>query len=292
MIKRLIFFTAIILSLFSVYITSSVFKNMIDQTLVDIDISNKSNSIDYDNIDGLFSSFPNVSVTTIPLNSFKAFYYYNFKNYDKALSILEESRLHNPHIFFVEFLKAKIFQSQNQIDSAIIYSKQAFYGWPKNIDHFRFYTDLLSQKGDTTEILNAFGYIDSLFYDRSEYGSHFIKSLAKAKLSYISKYEDRTSVDISKIYGKWTKVIEYKDSTFVRYDEFNLEFKGVHYIADSNKFFYTIENDSLYIKPITNPSFILTKYQILYSPSYETLLLFNTNIKTGQKSFYSLKKLN
>ena len=53
---------------------------MIDQTLVDIDISNKSNSIEYDKIDGLFSSFPNVSVTTIPLNSYKAFYYYNFKN--------------------------------------------------------------------------------------------------------------------------------------------------------------------------------------------------------------------
>ena len=292
MIKRLILFIAIILSLFSVYITYSVFKSMIDQTLVDIDISNKSNSIDYDNIDGLFSSFPNVSVTTIPLNSYKAFYYYNFKNYDKALSILEESRLHNPYIFFVEFLKAKILQSQNQIDSAIIYSKQAFYGWPKNIDHFRFYTDLLSQKGDTTEILNAFGYIDSLFYDRSEYGSHFIKSLAKAKLSYIAKYEDKTSVDISKIYGKWTKVIEYKDSTFVRYNEFNLEFKGQNYIADGNKFLYTIEHDSLYIKPITNPSFILTKYQILYSPLYETLLLYNTNIKTGQKSFYSLKKLN
>jgi len=291
MIKRLVLFITIISSLFSVYVSYSVFKSMIDQTVVDIDISNKLNSIEYKNIDGLFSSFPNVSVTTIPLNSYKAFYYYNFKNYDKALTILEESRLHNPYIFFVEFLKAKIFESQNQIDSAITYSKQAFYGWPKNIDHFRFYTDLLSQKGDTTEILNAFGYIDSLFYDRSEYGSHFIKSLAKAKLSYIAKYEDRTSVDVSKIYGKWTKVIEYQDSTFVKYDKFNLEFKGEHYIADGNKYFYTIEKDSLYIMPIKNPSFILTKYHILYSNAYETLLLFNTNIKTGQKSFYSLKKL-
>lgn len=292
MTKQIILFIIVIISFFSVYVSYNVFKGMIDQTFVDIDISNKSNSIEYDKIDDLFSSYPNLSVTTIPLNSYKAFYYYNYKNYDKAISILEKSKHHNPYIFFVEFLKAKIFESQNQIDSAVSYSKQAFYGWPKNVDHFKFYTDLLAHKGDTTEILNAFGYIDSLFYDRSEYSSHFIKSLAKAKLSHIARYEDKTSVDISKIYDKWTKVIEYKDSTFVKYDDFSLEFSERYYIADGTKFFYTIENDSLFIKPINNPNFILTKYQVLYSPKYETLLLFNTNIKTGEKSFYSLKKLN
>ena len=292
MIKRLILLIACIISFFSVYVSFSVFKGMIDQTIVDIDLSKKMNSIEYNDIENLFSTFPNVSVTTIPLNSYKAFYYYNYKNYDKALSILEESRLHNPYIFFVEFLTAKIFQSQKELDSAIFYSKKAFYGWPKNVDHFILYTDLLAQKGDTTEILNAFGNIDSLFFDRSEYGSHFIKSLAKAKLNYIANYKDRTSVDISKIDGKWTKVIEYKDSTFVRYDDFKLEFQGPYYIADETKFLYTIESDSLFIKPIQNPDFILTKYQILFSPKYETLLLLYTNEKTSQQSFHSLKKLN
>lgn len=282
----------IILATLCAYVSGNVFKSMRDQYFVEIDLSSSSNRYTYNDIHKLFSLYPNLSVTTIPLNAFKAFYYFKYQDYDKALQILDESINHNPHIFYVENVKARIFAARGQMDSAIFYSKKAFYGWPKNIDHFKFYTDLLSKKGDTTEILNAFGAIDSIFYDRKEYGDHFINTLASAKLKYIANYNDLTLINIDSLYGQWTKVLEFENRKFVSYEDFKMKFTSQNYISDNQKYLFNLRKDSLFIYPISNPKLVLSKYQILYSVKYKTLILKNYNRNTDKINNLTLKKLN
>ena len=47
------------------------------------------------------------SVTTIPINSVKARYYFNAKKYKKALSLIENGTKANPYLYYSEILKAK-----------------------------------------------------------------------------------------------------------------------------------------------------------------------------------------
>ena len=71
-------------------------------------------------------SIPNVTVTTIPLKSLKARYYFNNKQYDKALQYLESTNKTNPYLFLTEFLKSKVYEKKENIDSAYYYSKKLF----------------------------------------------------------------------------------------------------------------------------------------------------------------------
>ena len=290
--KNYFFIIFILLAAYCVFVSANVYKSMRDQYFVEIDLSSSNSRYAYNDIETLFSSYPNLSVTTIPLNAFKAFYYFKYQEYDKALKILDESVSHNPHIFYVDNVKARIFAAMGQFDSAIYYSKKAFYGWPKNIDHFKFYTDLLSKKGDTTEILNAFGTIDSIFYDRREYGDHFINTLANAKLKYIANYNDLMLINIDSLYGQWTKVVEFQNRKFVSYEDFKMTFTSQNYIADNQEYLYTLKKDSLFIQPISNPKLILSKFQILYSEKFKTLVLKNYNRNTNKINHLTLKKLN
>ena len=82
-----------------------------------------------DKIDHITPEIPNITVTTIPMKSIKARYYFNAKKYDKALALLNDGSKANPYLFLSENLSA-IFLRQSKIDSAYVNARKAFYGLP------------------------------------------------------------------------------------------------------------------------------------------------------------------
>jgi O-antigen ligase len=104
----------------------------------------------------LFPAIPNISVTTLPIESMKARYYYRDKKYDEALALLDKGTKANPYIYYSEFLKAALYFSTDRMDSAYKYGKLSFYNWPRASNYYRNFIAILGKQKDTTEIKKAF----------------------------------------------------------------------------------------------------------------------------------------
>lgn len=156
--KALTFFplAGILLMVFSTSITHTTYQSLKGQLFLLRDFNTSKYSITMDKIDHITPDLPNITVTTIPMKSIKARYYYNAKKYDKALALLNEGISANPYLFFSENLKAQIFLQQGKIDSANVNAKKAFFGLPKNALHASIYAQTLQIKRDATEAAKVF----------------------------------------------------------------------------------------------------------------------------------------
>ena len=146
----------IALMLFSLKITYSTYQSLKGQMFLLRDFNSNKYSITMDKIDNITPDLPNITVTTIPMKSIKARYYFNAKKYDKAIELLNEGIPANPYLFFSENLKAQIFLKQNKTDSAFVNAKKAFYGLPKNALHASTFAQAISLKRDLNEAKKVF----------------------------------------------------------------------------------------------------------------------------------------
>ena len=157
-ISALTFFPlfGIILMVPSISVTNTTYQSLKGQLFLLRDFNNNQFSVTMDKIDNITPDLPNITVTTIPMKSIKARYYFNAKKYDKALALLNEGISANPYLFFSENLKAQIYLKQGKIDSAHVNARKAFYGLPKNALHASTYAQTLQIKGDSKEAVKVF----------------------------------------------------------------------------------------------------------------------------------------
>ena len=146
----------IILMVPSVIITHTTYQSLKGQLFLLRDFNNNQYSVTMDKIDHITPDLPNITVTTIPMKSIKARYYFNAKKYDKALALLDQGIPANPYLFYSENLKAQIYLQQGKIDSAFVNAKKAFYGLPRNALHASTYAQLLQIIGDAKESVKVF----------------------------------------------------------------------------------------------------------------------------------------
>ena len=78
------------------------------------------------NKEHIVPDIPNITVTTIPINSVKARYFYNANKYEKALDLLDKGTSANPYLFYSEILKVK-YLKKGMLDSAKIYAKSLWF---------------------------------------------------------------------------------------------------------------------------------------------------------------------
>ena len=142
--------------IFSSKITHTTYESLKGQMFLLRDFNSSKYSVAMDKIDNITPDLPNITVTTIPMKSIKARYYFNAKKYDKAIELLNEGIPANPYLFFSENLKAQIYLKQNKIDSAFVNAKKAFYGLPKNALHASIFAQALALKKDKVEVKKAF----------------------------------------------------------------------------------------------------------------------------------------
>jgi O-antigen ligase/Tfp pilus assembly protein PilF len=157
-VKALTFFPLLAIGLMipSIGITHTTYQSLKGQLFLLRDFNNNQYSVTMDKIDHITPELPNITVTTIPMKSIKARYYFNAKKYDKALALINEGIPANPYLFFSENLKAQIFLQQGKIDSAHVNARKAFYGLPKNGLHASIYAQTLQVKKDRSETLKVF----------------------------------------------------------------------------------------------------------------------------------------
>ena len=146
----------ILLMVPSVSITHTTYQSLKGQLFLLRDFNNNQFSVTLDKIDDITPDLPNITVTTIPMKSIKARYYFNAKKYDKALSLINEGIPANPYLFLSENLKAQIFLKKGMIDSANVNARKAFYGLPKNALHASTYAQTLQINRDSQEALKVF----------------------------------------------------------------------------------------------------------------------------------------
>ena len=100
--------------------------------------------------------FPNLSLTSIPVKSIAAKYYFLGGQFNKALEYLNESEKVNPYLMFSESIKSEIYQYLDVKDSLIFYAEKAFTGIPDNDKHFFILAKAYAQN-------DRFDEIDSIF---------------------------------------------------------------------------------------------------------------------------------
>ncbi len=139
----------------SIYITNVNYKSLIGQLTLLRDFNSNQYSLSLNQVDNITPWLPNITVTTIPMESIKARYYLYYKRYDKAIPMLKAGIAANPYLLFSENLLGKAYYEMGNIDSAFHYSKKAFYGLPNNALHGATYATVLSVKRDTLELNKA-----------------------------------------------------------------------------------------------------------------------------------------
>ena len=141
---------------FCLYVTNTTYNSLKGQMVLLRDFNSNAFTVPINRIDDFVPEMPNITVTTIPMKSVKARYYFNAKKYDKALKLLSEGTKANPHLYYSELLKSQIFLAKGNIDSAYYYGRKAFYNLPNNSLHSTNYVNILIQKADIIEINKAF----------------------------------------------------------------------------------------------------------------------------------------
>jgi O-antigen ligase/tetratricopeptide (TPR) repeat protein len=147
---------ALICLLPSLVVTNKVYESLKGQMFLLQDFNSNQFNVPLNQVDTIVPDIPNITVTTIPINSVKARYYVNAKQYDKALALLNKGTKANPYLYYSEILKSQIFQEKGQIDSALVYAKKAFFGLPNNDLHASRLINLINLKRDRESLEQAF----------------------------------------------------------------------------------------------------------------------------------------
>ena len=140
----------------SLYVTNTVYKSLKGQMVLLQDFNSNQYNLPLNQVESIVPDIPNITVTTIPINSVKARYFYNAKKYEKAKAFIEKGTKANPYLFYSEILKSQIFEEQGKLDSAKFYAKKAFFGLPNNELHSTRYMNLLNLTADRKSLDEAF----------------------------------------------------------------------------------------------------------------------------------------
>ena len=120
----------------SIFSNLFVFFSFLDQKILLSDLNSNSFPIShFVNLDDINTTYPNLSVTSLPLASMVSLYYLNTDDYEKGI---EMNRAHmdiNPYIGFTEHAQSRLFYRAGVLDSSYFYSKLAFTKFPRNESH-------------------------------------------------------------------------------------------------------------------------------------------------------------
>lgn len=149
-------FLAFLLVLSSIYVNNKAYESLKGQMYLLQDFNSNQFNLPLNQVDNVVPDIPNITVTTIPINSVKARYYVNAKKYDKALALLEDGTKANPYLYYSEILKSQIYQEKGMLDSAKVYARKAFFGLPNNDLHASRYINLINITRDREALEEAF----------------------------------------------------------------------------------------------------------------------------------------
>lgn len=137
----------------SIYSSSKLFLSSKQQTtLIRYFNSSGRMEIDKEFIDNVSTDYPSVTSTTIPVKTIQGVYYFNQKNYDKAIELLKEGYTYNPYLPVTDIFIGKSYYEKKENDSALFYIDKAYKALPKNDLHVSEYFKILTRLKDSVKL--------------------------------------------------------------------------------------------------------------------------------------------
>ena len=286
------------LAFLCLFIVTNVFISFQYQYTIREDILNQKTSYTADEIMNI-PSIPNISVTGIPIAALQANYFFAEGKYSKAVELLNQATEVNRYLHFSDFMMAKYFISQKNYDSVYYYSKKAFYGWPKSIEHFSNYLKLLAKDGDTTKIIEAAKFVSKDISDQAGYISILKMELNNAKFFHlVTSYPDAKPVNKKQLIGRWNRSYNFKgskpviDSTIVysfQNNKVNIDDKVIPSRKETTNSNIKVNAEDL-LYAVTHTSQEVKNYYAKYSMNRDDLLntikleLKKSNLKVNPNS--------
>lgn len=260
------------------------------------DVNKKSKNLTFSEIDKMLNDIPNISPTSLPVDIWRVQYLLSENKIELAKKYVKSASNVNPHVYVSEFLQGLIFSKEGKIDSAFYYSKKAFEGWPKNIEHYKSYLNVLEAKQDSISLIKAYSFLDSNLKKVPDYFTRFYASFNKIKLSYLlTSFEDERNIQHSDIVGfTFDRGYNFPNNQVIRDTTFNYTFKSRRLILNElgNEFYYRIKKDSFlfFFKRDTIKPF--AKFFSKFSPSNNTFVFRNVKVDDDklQDQFYIKKQ--
>jgi O-antigen ligase/tetratricopeptide (TPR) repeat protein len=152
---------ALILLIPSLFITQKTYSSQISQMVILSDFNADQYNIPLNQIETFIPSFPNVTVTTIPMDAIKARYYFHYQKYEKALEYAEKSELANPYLGYGSIVASRIYNKKGKYAKAQLAAKKAFIGMPNNSLHIGEYLKIILEQKDNDALENAYPILTS-----------------------------------------------------------------------------------------------------------------------------------
>ena len=158
----------------TLYINYQSFNTYKKQIPLMADFNFGKYTIDVKEFEKIDFKWPNLSVTTIPLNSMIARYYENSGQYEKAINTLHQTKNINPYLGWNDAILAASYFDTNKIDSAIYYSEKAYYKIPNNNLHIRLMLGAAKEKQDEKLMDSVFNSAKSRLKKDPEIWLHYL----------------------------------------------------------------------------------------------------------------------
>ena len=269
--------------LFSLVFSFFSFRTSQAQLLIESDSSKSSPNLKSEDVDKMLNGFPNISSASLPVDIWRCQYLLWDGDIESASKYVKLASKANPHVYAAEFLQGELFKAKGIIDSAKFYSPKAFFGWPKNINHYNSYLDILELTQDSVSLIKAFDTLSLPLKKRPEYFRRFYASFNKIKLSFlVTNYEDQIDLDLSDILGeKFVRGYNFPNGQIVRDTSASYIFKSKNLIINKNgsEFLYKINKDTLNFYYKRDPNKPIAKYFSKYSPQYKTIIFRNVEFE-------------
>lgn len=184
----------------------------------------------YELLKNLDKTYPNISVTTLPLYSVEALYDIMFQDYKSALYNSIRARNINPYLMFNESIMSDIYKKMGLKDSAQFYARKAFENIPGNGKHFMQYLNLLIENDNIPDIINE--YFKSEFKNQPSFKKVFLaaivgKEINSRRIDSLVKtllYDENEELKILSYYHlngieNTKKAIEISKNAFIKFNE-------------------------------------------------------------------------
>ena len=284
--KNKIQYVFLILIILTLVFSFLSYKSSVAQLKIITDSSKSSRSLTFDEVDKMLNGFPNITASALPIDIWRVQYSLWEGDIQQAQNYVKPAARINPHVYTSEYLQGLIFQNLGNMDSAYYYSKKAFEGWPKNLEHYNSYIDVLEAKRDSVSLLKAFDTLEMSLKKRPEYFRRFYSSFNKIKLSFlVTIYDDQIDLDADELIGNtFIRGYNFPSGQVIRDSTFSYTFKNSKIIVNQNgnEFLYKIYNDTLNFYFKRDSIRPIAKYFSKYSPQYNTIIFRNVEFEKNK----------
>ena len=266
--NKLLYTLLLVISIFPLWSSIKDYQSAKIQYKVLGEVNSANNLLTRENYELLKKhdkSYPNLTITALPMYSLEAFYDISFGDYKSALYNTIRAKGINPYIMFNESLMSDIYKKIGLKDSAQYYARIAFKNLPGNEKHFMQYANLLIEENQIPELISV--YFSSDFKTRDIFKKVFLSGVAGKNIK--NRKVDSLALSLIDSQNSELKILAYYHLNGIENTKKAIELSKEGLKSFKEKDYKN--SDSLFQKAINFNSYDVSNYQNL------ALVKFNLN---------------